>query len=97
MSKENKTKTRKTKNPTNATWTVRGVTPETREAVKQAARRSGKSMGSWLNDTLHKAAVEDITGQSTLPAHRVEEQLASISDKLDAMQRPFWSRIFNRS
>lgn len=96
MTKENKTKERKTKNPTNATWTVRGVTPETREACKQAARRSGKSMGAWLNDTLHKAAVEEITGQNTLPDKRLEDQLAEISGKLDAMQLPFWQQIFRR-
>lgn len=77
-------------------WQVKGVKPETREAVKQAARRKGKTIGAWVNDTLHKAAVEDITGQSSLPAHRVEEQLASISDKLDSMQRPFWQRVFGR-
>lgn len=80
----------------NDTWTVRGVTPETREACKQAARRSGKSMGAWLNDTLHKAAVEEITGQNTLPDKRLEDQLAEISGKLDAMQRPFWQQIFRR-
>ena len=77
-------------------WQVKGVEPETREAVKQAARRKGKTIGAWVNDTLHKAAVEDITGQSTLPAHRVEEQLEAITAKLDAMQKPIWRRLFSR-
>jgi len=77
-------------------WQVKGVEPETREAVKQAARRKGMTIGAWVNDTLHKAAVEDITGQSTLPAHRLEEQLDAISDKLDAMQKPLWRRLFSR-
>lgn len=77
-------------------WQVKGVTYETREAVKIAARKSGMTIGEWVNETLHKSATETITGQSTLPAHRMEEQLASISDKLDAMQRPFWQRIFKR-
>lgn len=77
-------------------WQVKGVEPETREAVKQAARRKGMTIGAWVNDTLHKAAVEDITGQSTLPAHRLEEQLDAITEKLDAMQQPFWKRMFSR-
>ncbi len=77
-------------------WQVKGVSHETRQAVKQAARRTGKTMGAWVNDTLHKAAVEDITGQSTLPAKRLEEQLSEISDKLDDIKRPIWQRLFKR-
>jgi localization factor PodJL len=90
---KNKAEQSSTKIPS---WQVKGVTFETREAVKIAARKSGMTMGEWVNETLHKSATETITGQSTLPAHRVEEQLASISDKLDAMQRPLWRRFFGR-
>ena len=90
---KNKVKQSSTKIPS---WQVKGVTFETREAVKIAARKSGMTMGEWVNETLHKSATETITGQSTLPAHRVEDQLAAISDKLDAMQKPFWSRLFVR-
>jgi len=50
--------------------------------------------GGCINDTLHRAAVEDITGQSTLPAHRLEEQLGEITEKLDEMSRPLWRRFF---
>ena len=89
-----KPKTSNAKAPT--AWQVKGVEPETREAVKQAAKRSGKTIGAWVNDTLHKAAVEDITGQNTLPAHRLEEQLDAISSKLDAMHKPIWRRLFLR-
>ena len=84
----------KTKNPTNDTWTVRGVSHETRTAVKKAARRSGMTMGAWLDENLRLAATDGL--QNNLPAQRVEDQLALISDKLDAMQRPFWQRIFTR-
>ena len=90
---KNKAKQSSTKIPS---WQVKGVTYETREAVKIAARKSGMTMGEWVNDTLHKSAQETITGQSTLPAHRVEEQLDAISGKLDALQRPFWQRLFGR-
>ena len=88
---KNKAKQSSTKIPS---WQVKGVTFETWEAVKIAARKSGMTMGEWVNETLHKSATETITGQSTLPAHRVEDQLAAISDKLDAMQKPIWRRLF---
>jgi hypothetical protein len=92
MSKENKPTGSKTKNPTNATWTLRGVTPETREAAKKAARRAGLPMGAWIDETLRLAATDTL--KDNLPAKRVEEQLAAISDKLDAMQKPLWRRFF---
>ena len=88
---KNKAKQSSTKIPS---WQIKGVTYETREAVKIAARKSGMTMGEWVNETLHKSATETITGQSTLPAHRMEEQLEAISGKLDALQRPFWRRLF---
>ena len=76
-------------------WQVKGVDFETREAVKAAARRSGKTIGAWVNETLHKAATDELTGNN-VPAQRLEDQLAAISDKLDSINRPFWDRIFKR-
>ena len=75
-------------------WQVKGVSFETREAVKKAARKSGRTIGQWTNEALHKAAIETITGQQTLPAHRLEKQLSEISDKLDTIDQPLWRRIF---
>lgn len=77
-------------------WQVKGVTFETREAVKAAARKSGQTIGAWVNETLQKAATDELTGQPALPAHRLEEQLEAITAKLDDMQRPIWKRIFSR-
>ena len=77
-------------------WQVKGVTPETREAVKRAARKSGMAIGTWTNEVLHRAAVDDLTGRDTLPAHRVEDQLAEISAKLDQMHQPWWKRLFDQ-
>lgn len=85
----------KTKNETNATWTVRGVTPETRAAVKKAARKAGVPMGAWIEENLRLAATDGL--KQTLPAQRVEEQLAEISTKLDAINRPFWQRFLGGS
>lgn len=90
---KNKAKSSSTKIPS---WQVKGISFETREAVKIAARKSGKTIGAWVNDTLHKAAQETITGQSTLPAHKIEDQLEAISSKIDHMNKPFWERIFTR-
>jgi localization factor PodJL len=33
-------------------WNLRGLRPEAREAVRTAARRSGVSVGEWLNDVI---------------------------------------------
>jgi len=94
MTNKNRVTRSKTNKPQSDTWTIRGVTPETRSAVKKAARRSGMTMGAWLEENLRLAATDGL--KQTLPAQRVEDQLASISDKLDAMQKPFWQRLFDR-
>ena len=75
-------------------WQVKGVTFETREAVKTAARKSGMTMGEWVNETLHVAAVAAISGQSNLFAHRIEDQLDAITARLNELRRPFWRRFF---
>lgn len=72
----------------NDTWTVRGVSHETRTAAKMAARRSGQTLGEWLEQNIRAAATDEV--KRNLPMHRLEDQLAEISGKLDAMQRPFW-------
>lgn len=85
---------RKTSTTKNQAWQVKGVSPETREAVKQAARKTGKTIGQWVDETLHREAVADITGQKNLPAKRLEDQLSELNAKLDEMRRPFWQRLF---
>lgn len=43
-----------------AQWSVKGITPETRETAREAARRSGMSLGDWLNSViLHNGAPQD--------------------------------------
>lgn len=78
-------------------WQVKGVTFETREAVKAAAKKSGMTMGEWVNDRLHAAAVSTISGKANLPAHRIEDQLEAITAQLDDLRRPFWQLIFRKS
>ena len=41
-------------------WHVKGVHPDARDVAREAARRSGVSVGTWLNSLIIKAADEDI-------------------------------------
>lgn len=76
-------------------WQVKGVDHETREAVRQAARRAGLSIGEWVNRTLRNAATEELTGAKTLPS-RLEDSMQQVLDKLAAIEEaqrvPFWKR-----
>jgi localization factor PodJL len=47
-------------------WSVKGIEPETREAAKDAARRSGMTLGEWLNSKILDSADE----QESVPAVR---------------------------
>ena len=40
-------------------WSVKGIRPEARETAKEAARRSGMSLGEWLNSVILHQAAED--------------------------------------
>src|SRR5580700_11797343 len=40
-------------------WNLRGLRPEAREAVRTAARRSGMSVGEWLNDVIEPDEDDD--------------------------------------
>ena len=37
-------------------WSVKGIRPEARESVREAARRSGMSLGEWLNNVILEQA-----------------------------------------
>ncbi|MDE1973298.1 MAG: SEL1-like repeat protein [Hyphomicrobiales bacterium] len=40
-------------------WNLRGLRPETRAAAREAARRSGLSVGEWLNSVIQPAGEDD--------------------------------------
>jgi localization factor PodJL len=48
-------------------WNLRGLRPETREAARDAARRSGMSVGEWLNSVIQQDADDDY-GEPMRPA-----------------------------
>jgi localization factor PodJL len=73
-------------------WSVKGIEPETREAAKDAARRSGMTLGEWLNSKILDSAEEHGSApaarhQRTAPARAetsirledIAEQLARIA------------------
>src|SRR5580692_8050193 len=62
-------------------WNLRGLRPEAREAVRTAARRSGVSVGEWLNDVIEPDDEEDD-----------EPALFSDYDDEDDDERPLRSR-----
>ena len=43
----------------NVPWHVEGVRPDAREVARDAARRSGLSVGEWLNSLIIDAAAHD--------------------------------------
>lgn len=69
-------------------WNVRGVRPELRDSVRRAARRSGLSIGEWLN-----RAIEDQTATNTdsfddnsdIAQNRLDESLDRIDRRLDQL------------
>jgi localization factor PodJL len=74
-------------------WNLRGLRPQTVEAAREAARRSGRSLGEWLNDLIEehndyrRAAMQpgdygDIGEDGGWPAR---EELGEIQDRLDRL------------
>ena len=50
-------------------WHVKGVHPDARDVAREAARRSGVSVGTWLNSLIIEAADKDAPpGDADAPA-----------------------------
>ncbi len=73
-------------------WSVKGIEPETREAAKDAARRSGMTLGEWLNSKILDSADEpesapavrhqrpsSARGESSIRLEDIAEQLSRIA------------------
>ena len=66
-------------------WSVKGVGPDAREAAKDLARRSGMTLGQWLN-----AMISEQTGGEGREESGPEEEaspLAALAARLDDMNR----------
>ena len=91
-----KTDREKSRTSSADTWTVRGVEIETRRAAKLAAKREGKFLGDWLNETIRTAAHTTLKGNS-LPARQedvtdvlqrvLDERLKPITEQLAAISQ----------
>ncbi len=47
-------------------WSVKGIEPEMREVAKDAARRSGMTLGEWLNSAISEQADENDDGKTVV-------------------------------
>ena len=75
-------------------WSVKGIEPDTREAAKLAARRSGMTLGEWLNSKILETA-DDISDtrpdpysrSSVAPSHALERTASRLEDIAEQLSR----------
>ncbi len=89
---------KKNSSTTGKPWSIKGIRPETREAVRKAVRSSGQTIGKWSDRVLHQAAVEALTDKP--PALRIEDTLEQISKRLSDIEKTqhksFWKWLIGR-
>jgi localization factor PodJL len=76
-------------------WSIKGIDPQAREAAKVAARRSGQTLGQWLNSTIFDIASdtpEAPPARHFAPRRRddrdmVDDRLDMLAEQLDAVTR----------
>ena len=68
-------------------WSVKGIRPEARETAKEAARRSGVSLGEWLNSVILHQAAEDGVQAPALDYDDDDDghELSSVHQRLDEL------------
>lgn len=75
-------------------WSVKGIEPETREAAKEAARRSGMTLGEWLNTKILDSA-DDAEPAPAARHHRPSVSRGETSIRLEDIAEQL-SRIARR-
>jgi len=69
-------------------WSVKGIRPEARESAREAARRSGMSLGDWLNSViLQQAAAGGAQPGLDEDEDFYGEELTSVHQRLDELTR----------
>jgi len=79
-------------------WSIKGVEPELREIAKSAARRSGMTLGEWLNTAINESAVgpADSDGgasvlqsknHSLITTHPIERAASRLEDIAEQLAR----------
>lgn len=66
-----------------AQWSVKGIKPEVRETAREAARRSGMSLGDWLNSVILNTAATPQDDDD----HYEESGGEDVAAKLDSLSR----------
>jgi localization factor PodJL len=68
-------------------WSIKGVEPELREVAKTAARRSGMTLGEWLNSAINEqaddkepASAPAKVGRSRISSHPIERAATRLED-----------------
>lgn len=76
--------TKKAKSNTAKVWTVKGVETETKTKVKAAAKRSGITIGAYVNRALLEAANNDLKKDRQLPVKMedIQTQLAGMNEAI---------------
>jgi localization factor PodJL len=67
-------------------WSVKGIRPEAREQAREAARRSGVSLGEWLNAVIVQQAEEEGV-QAHSHIEEDDDEIASVNQRLDDLSR----------
>jgi hypothetical protein len=89
---------------TKGTFVVKGISNETKAAVKKAAKQQGVTIGAWVDRVLLDAAQADVSGNREVgrTADDMSQQnlelLAKLAEKVDSLEKkynkPFLSRLF---
>jgi localization factor PodJL len=70
-------------------WSVKGIDSGAREAAKHAARRSGMTLGEWLNTVIREQADEPEPQKppARTPMHDIQSTLDHLSEQLTRMTK----------
>jgi localization factor PodJL len=69
-------------------WSVKGIRPEARETAKEAARRSGVSLGEWLNAVIiQQAEQEGVPAPADDDEDTYGDDIATVNERLDGLSR----------
>ncbi len=96
--------TKKQKSSTAQNWNIKGIEPETRQKVTKAAKKSGITIGAYVNRVLLEKANEDLSRiKPEVPAKMedIQSQLMTmnatiiqLANKLDQPKETLWRKIF---
>jgi len=95
---------KKRKSSTNTNWNVKGVKPETRAKIKAAAKKSGMTIGAYVDRVLMDAATNDLKRSKQLPVKMedvqtqltdMKEMITQLSTKLEQPKETLWKRLFS--